>query len=190
MKSTILILAASMYLFAACNNTSENHDHANGDGHTHETKTEQPSISNNDDLPAGAHKHGDNVVGVMGAGPNKGLIVHGNTGYHVEMVIDGNNLAFYPMDQNANAVDANGWTGNVVVQQGNDTKTFNLTPRNGAMVAENVNPTNAFKAVVTLKKDDIVNTATINYDAAATHTHDDGQIHDHSHEGGDHGHQH
>src|SRR5688572_2442188 len=115
MKNTILILAASMYLFAACNNASENHDHADGD-HTHDAKTERPSISNNDDaLPPGAHKHGDNVVGVMGAGPNKGLIVHGNTGYHIEMVIDGANLAFYPMDQNANAVDGSGWTGNVVV---------------------------------------------------------------------------
>lgn len=189
MKAIAFPFLASLYLLSACNNTSENKEPT--EVHPRDAQTTQPSISNNDDLPAGAHRHGDNVVGVMGAGPNKGLIVHGNSGHHVEMVIDGNNLAFYPMDQNANAVDASGWTGNVVVQQGNDTKTFELKTSGGKMVAENVNPANAFKAVVTLKKDDIVNTATINYNAANTQKAEHGHEHgDPNHEHGDHGHQH
>ena len=188
MKLSFAVTLLALLGLAACNNTTETKEATNTDA----TTTERPSISNNDELPAGAHRHGDNVVGVMGAGPNKGLLVHGNTGYHVEMVIDGNNLIFYPMDQEANAMDPNGWTGNAVVQQGNDTKTYELKARDGKMIAENVNPTNAFKAVVTLKKDDIVNTATINYDAATTHNADHSHEHgdDQSHNHGDHGHQH
>ena len=185
MKFYALSIAALLVIQTACNNADESTDKQPNNAHT-----KQPSISNNDEpLPPGAHKHGDNVVGVMGAGPNKGLIVHGNNGYHVEMIIDGNNLGFYPMDQNANAMDANGWTGNVVIQQNNDTKTFELKPSNGKLIAENVNPTNAFKAVVTLKKDDIINTATINYDAANTNNAEQDNNHDHG-DHDDHGHEH
>ncbi|HZG01629.1 MAG TPA: hypothetical protein VEY71_11535 [Chitinophagales bacterium] len=177
MKNLSALLFASIFTIAACNNAPDKP--AEQQDATPETPNERPSISNNDaDLPDGAHKHGDNVVGVMGSGPHKGFAIHGSNGYHIEMTIDGKDVAFYPLDPNASRMDMNGWSGSATVQQGGNTKTINLESRDGKLIAQNINTAEPFKAVVTLKKGDQTTSATFDSASASSHDHADGE-HDH-----------
>jgi hypothetical protein len=187
MRIKTYLLAVAIATLAACNNPDKTETQTtDAPADAPATVTDQNTAT---DLPPGAHKHGDNVVGVMGSGPHKGMAVHGSNGYHVEMVLEGQNAVFYPLDANANPIDVSGWSGKATVQQGGNTKSVDLAQRDGKLIAENLNSGDAFKAVVTLTKGDQNTSVTFDYspsnDGHTDHDHADGHDHDHA-DGHDH----
>lgn len=85
-----------------------------------------------------------------GAGPHQGIIEEAGEKNHMEMVIDGKDVNFYPLDDMTNALDVNGWTGKAVFQYKDGTsKNVDLMNMNGMLMATGAN-TGSFKAVATL----------------------------------------
>ncbi len=86
----------------------------------------------------------------FGAGPHKGIVVEAGEHNHLEMVIDGKDVNFYPLDDKTEPLDVNGWTGRATFQYKDGTsKNVDLMNMNGMLMATGAN-TGSFKAVATL----------------------------------------
>ena len=85
-----------------------------------------------------------------GDGPHKGIIEEAGEKNHIEMVIDGQDVNFYPLDDLTNPIDVNRWTGKAMFQyKDGSTKNVDLMNMNGMLMATSAN-TSPFKAVATL----------------------------------------
>lgn len=102
-------------------------------------------------------------TGKVGAGPHKGLVLGASNGYYIEMTLDVNSVAFYPLDSNGNTVDIDGWQGSIHLEQGGKTSNLPLVNQDGKLTTRHLEAGVPFKADVTLSKGEVQTSATFVY---------------------------
>lgn len=104
----------------------------------------------------------DHHVGEIGKGPHGGTIEEADPN-HMEILAEGNDLAFYLLDDNAKPVDMKKVTGSVKMQYANKSiKTIDLMMMDNKLTAMEANNGTAFTAICTLTKDGKSYSATFN----------------------------
>ena len=92
-------------------------------------------------------------VGKTGAGPHQGIIEEAGEENHMEMVLNGSDAEFYPLDELTNPMDIKGWSGKAVFQYADSTsKNFDLEIMDDMLMATGANAGQKFKAEVTLSR--------------------------------------
>lgn len=87
-------------------------------------------------------------------GPHGGRVQPANYGYHIEMVLDVNNVSFYPLNRNGDAMNLSGWSGQVVLDPSGKSVSLPLEAQNGKLSTSHLEAGVAFDAEVSLTKGD------------------------------------
>lgn len=113
-----------------------------------------------------------------GDGPHKGIIEEAGEKNHIEMVVNGKDVSFYPLDDLTNPVDAKGWTGKAIFQyKGGSSKTVDLMMMNDALVAMDANSGKSFTAIATLMNDEQSISAKFSSEGSIGHHEEEGEHH-------------
>ena len=145
MKIAAISIAISLGALTSCGNDVKPADKTN------DTVAKQADDHEDHDHGAGNEEKETHELNKPGAGPHKGIVVEAGEKNHMEMVINGNDVLFYPLDDVTNPLDTKGWSGKVIFQyKGGSTKTIDLMMMNGALMAMGANSGGPFNAVATL----------------------------------------
>lgn len=149
MKKTFItiLIAAGIGIFMSCNEGNKEGEKNSATADTSAKMQEQPAPATESNNEA-KETH---EVDKPGDGPHKGILEEAGEKNHIEMVISGKDVTFYPCDDMTNPVDIKGWTGKAVFQyKGGGSKTIDLMMMNDALTAMGANSGKPFKAIATL----------------------------------------
>lgn len=150
MKKSISVIPTAyivlgIMFFISCNSATQSSDNAaNSSDTSMGTAVQSKSETNKEEEES-------HEVDKPGAGPHKGILEEAGEKNHMEMVITGKDVAFYPCDEMTNPIDANGWTGKASFQY-TDGKSglTDLMLMDGVLSAMNANAGKSFTVVTTL----------------------------------------
>jgi hypothetical protein len=79
------------------------------------------------------------------------MVQEAGEGYHMEMVMSGKDLIFFPLDARTEPVEMKGWSGKALMQYADgDIKNMDLKMMDNRLMATGANTGEKFKTVVTL----------------------------------------
>lgn len=142
---SVIFMTLGMGILISCNSGTKSSDNQanSSDAATKKAVQSQPE--------ANAEAVESHEVDRPGAGPHKGILEEAGEKNHIEMVMNGKDVAFYPCDEMTNPIDANGWTGKAdFMYKDGKSKSIDLMLMDGALTAMGANSGKSFTVVATL----------------------------------------
>ncbi|MEO5675713.1 MAG: hypothetical protein ABIQ74_13805 [Chitinophagales bacterium] len=176
MKTTNSVMAiliiASAAIISSCGNQEQQKTEA----------IDTTKISEQAAAPTYPSEHNDaaetHEVNKTGGGPHQGMVQEAGEGYHMEMVMSGKDLIFYPLDARTEPVEMKGWSGKALMQYADgDTKNIDMKMMDNMLIAMGANTGEKFKSVVTLTN----GSTSISSQFSSEADEHGGESHDHTH---------
>lgn len=163
-----LFSVLSIVFFVSCNSGTEKSDNQSNTLDTAKEKSVQSSTEANTEAEE-THE-----VDKPGAGSHKGILEEAGEKNHIEMVMSGRDVAFYPCDDKTNPIDANGWSGNANFHyKAGKSKSIELMLMDGALTAMEANSGKPFTVVTTLTMNDESISANFSSEGSIEHNDND-----------------
>ena len=142
---SVIFMTLGMGILISCNSGTKSSDNQanSSDAATKKAVQSQPE--------ANTKAEESHEVDKPGAGPHKGILEEAGEKNHIEMVMNGKDVAFYLCDDLTNPIDVNGWTGKADFQyKDGKSKSIDLMMMDGALTAMGANSGKSFNVVTTL----------------------------------------
>ena len=143
MSAIIIVLGTGILISCSSNNNGANNQTTDAD--TSMKKSEQVSPEANKEAEE-SHE-----VDKPGGGPHKGIIEEAGEKNHIEMTMNGKDVAFYLLDELTNPIETKGWIGKAVFQyKDGKAKSIDLMLMDGALTAMDANGGKSFTVDINL----------------------------------------
>ena len=143
-----IVIAIGTSILMSCNSGNKSTENETAAMDTSMKMDNQQAATNNATVSEEKESH---EVDKPGDGPHKGIIEEAGEKNHIEMTMNGKDVAFYLLDDMTNPINAKDWTGKAVFKyKGGNEKSIDLMMMDGALTAMGANSGKPFTSTVTL----------------------------------------